>query len=111
MVKKKQIRRFSSLEEERAFWQKHDAFEVLGEEDWEVVEGGTPVRSLYVVRVGHHGALVRIPRAFLERLGVRKGQKLRVWTEGHRLVLEVPVPEEKRSCSAEANSEQSATSD
>jgi antitoxin component of MazEF toxin-antitoxin module len=32
---------------------------------------------------------VRIPRAFLERLGVRKGQKLRVWTEGHRLVLEV----------------------
>jgi antitoxin component of MazEF toxin-antitoxin module len=47
------------------------------------------VRSLYVVRVGRHGALVRIPRAFLERLGVRKGQKLRVWTEGHRLVLEV----------------------
>lgn len=91
MVKKK-IPRFHSREEEREFWDTHDAFEVLGEEGWEVVEPGSiAVRSLYTVRVDRYGALVRIPKALLKRLKVRKGQKIRVWAEdGQRLVLEVP---------------------
>ncbi len=92
MVKKKQVPRFRSQGEERNFWDTHDAFEVLGEEGWEVVEvGSTAVRSFYTVRVDRYGALVRIPKALLERLKVRKGQKIRVWAEeGHRLVLEFP---------------------
>lgn len=89
MAKKKQIPRFRSLDEERAFWRTHDAFEVLGEEDWEVVEAGTtPVRSFYIVRVDRYGVLVRIPKALLKQWGTK--QKLQVWTEGHRLVLEAP---------------------
>lgn len=81
--------KFKSLEEEREFWQAHDAFEVLGEEGWEVVEAGaTPVQSFYIVRVGKHGALVYIPKALLDQIGIRKGQKIRAWTEGDRLVLE-----------------------
>lgn len=90
--KKKQIPRFRSQEEERDFWDTHDAFEVLGEEGWEVVKSGsTAVRSFYTVRVDRYGVLVRIPKTLLERLKVRKGQKIRVWAEeGHRLVLEVP---------------------
>jgi hypothetical protein len=80
-----------ALAEERTFWQTHDAFEVLGAEGWEVVEAGkTRVRSFYIVRVDRHGALVRIPKALLERMGAKEGQKLRVWTEGNRLVLEAP---------------------
>lgn len=39
---------FNSLEEEREFWQTHDAFDVLGEEDWELIEEGeTEVSSFY----------------------------------------------------------------
>lgn len=84
-----EIPKFKSLEEERAFWQTHDAFEVLGEEGWESVEGGmTPGQSFYVVRVGKQGALVYIPKALLDRIGIKKGQKIRAWTEGERLVLE-----------------------
>ncbi|MCS6936260.1 MAG: hypothetical protein NZ610_01690 [Candidatus Bipolaricaulota bacterium] len=82
------IPRFRSVTEERRFWETHDAFDTLGEEGWEVVEAGTPVRSLYVVRVGRHGALVRIPKAFLKQLRAKNGQKLRVWTEGSKLILE-----------------------
>lgn len=81
--------KFESLEEERAFWQTHDVFEVLGEEGWEVVEASaTPVKSLYIVRVGKHGALVHIPKALLDQIGATEGQKIRAWTEDNRLVLE-----------------------
>ncbi len=92
MGRKKRIPRFRSLAEERQFWETHEAFEVLGDEGWEVAEAGTTtVRSLYTVRVDRYGALVRIPKALLERLSVKKGQRIRVWAEdGHRLVLEVP---------------------
>lgn len=90
MTQKRHIPRFRSLAQERTFWQTHDAFEVLGEEGWQVVEEGkTRVRALYIVRVGRHGALVRIPRALLEQMEAKEGQKLRVWTEDNRLVLEV----------------------
>lgn len=93
MVKKKQIPRFCSQEEERKFWDAHDAFEVLGEEGWEVVEPeSTVVRSFYTVRVDRYGALVRIPKALLKLLKAKKGQKIRVWAEdGRRLVLEIPL--------------------
>ncbi|MGI0014918.1 MAG: hypothetical protein ACREBU_15970, partial [Nitrososphaera sp.] len=38
---------FKSIKEEREFWDSHSAFEVLGEEGWEVVEAGTTeVRSV-----------------------------------------------------------------
>jgi hypothetical protein len=91
MAKGKRIPHFRSRDEERAFWETHDAFEVLGEEGWEVAEAGmTPVRSFYIVRVDRYGALVRIPKTLLEQLGAQEGQKLRVWTEDHRLVLEAP---------------------
>lgn len=79
---------FRSVAKERRFWETHDAFATLGEEGWEVVEAGTPVRSLYVVRVGRHGVLVRVPKEFFKPLKIKNGQKLRVWTEGHKLVLE-----------------------
>jgi hypothetical protein len=85
---KKKIPHFKSLAEERSFWQTHNAFEVFGEEGWELIEAGTTVHSLYVVKVGKHGATVRIPKALLNKLKTRNGQKLRVWTEGNRLVLE-----------------------
>lgn len=52
------------------------------DEGWEVAEAGTTtVRSLYTVRVDRYGALVRIPKALLERLSVKKGQRIRVWAE------------------------------
>lgn len=92
MAKKQQIPRFRSQEEERKFWDAHDAFEILGEEDWEVVEPESiAVRSFYTVRVDRYGALVRIPKTLLKLLKAKKGQKIRVWAEdGRRLVLEVP---------------------
>lgn len=86
---KRNVPQFKSLKEERAFWQTHDAFEVLGEEGWEVVEAGaTQVRSFYIARVGKHGAMVRIPKELLEYLGAKGGRRIRVWREGKRLVLE-----------------------
>jgi hypothetical protein len=86
---KSNIPPFKSLKEEREFWQTHDVFEVLGEEGWEVVEAGTTqVRSFYIARVGKRGAMVRIPKELLERIGAKDGGKVRAWTEGKRLVLE-----------------------
>lgn len=83
------IPKFRSLEEEQEFWQTHDAFEVLGEEGWEEVEAeATSVQSFYIARVGERGALVYIPKALLDQIGLRKGQRIRAWTEGDRLVLE-----------------------
>ncbi len=82
--------KFKSLKEERVFWQTHDAFKVLGDEGWEVIEAGTTqVRSFYIARVGKHGALVRVPRELLERIGAKPGKKIRARTDGNRLLLEV----------------------
>lgn|GEM_PF-1034557 len=69
---------FRSLEEERTFWETHDAFEVLGEEGWEVVkENTTKVKSVYLVRVSKHGAWVRVPKTWLEQIGAKEGRKIR----------------------------------
>lgn len=87
-MSKKKIPRFKSLAEERAFWQTHDAFEVLGEEGWETIEAGTAVQSIYIVKVDKYGAMVRIPKSLLERMKAKNGKKLKVWTEGNRLMLE-----------------------
>jgi len=69
---KQKVPPFRSLHDERAFWQTHDAVEVLGEESWEVVKAGeTQVRSFYITRVGKQGALVHILLELLERIGIK----------------------------------------
>jgi len=81
--------RFKSLKEEREFWDTHDVFEVLGEEGWQIVEPGTTkVKSVYVTKVGEKGAVIYLPREWLVRMGVKKGRKIKAWTEGKRLVVE-----------------------
>ena len=78
---------FKSLEEERRFWETHDAFEVLGEDGWEIAEG-TEVDSVYVAPVGDRGAVMYVPIALLNRIGVEKGGRVKAWTEGDRLIVE-----------------------
>jgi hypothetical protein len=85
--------KFKSLHEERAFWDTHDAFEVLGEDGWEVIEAGTTqVQSFYIVEVGKRGAVLRLPRELLSGIGVRAGAKVRAWTQGKRLIIEAESP-------------------
>jgi len=46
------IPKFKSIKEEREFWDSHSAFEILGEDEWRVVEAGTTkVKSIYSVKV------------------------------------------------------------
>ncbi|NCO35293.1 MAG: hypothetical protein AUJ92_05175 [Armatimonadetes bacterium CG2_30_59_28] len=89
-MEEREVPRFKSLEEERKFWQSHDAFDVLGEEGWEVIAAGeTQVSSVYITRVGKRGALVRIPKELLAQIGAdENGRTIRAWKEGSRLVLE-----------------------
>ena len=80
---------FRTLEEEREFWQSHDAFEVLGENGWEAVpEGYTEASSIYLTAVGPEGAVLRLPLAVLTDIGLRSGGKLMAHVEGRRLVVE-----------------------
>lgn len=80
---------FRSLAAEREFWQTHDAFEVLGDEGWEAVEGDeTQVKSFYIARVGKQGAKVHIPLELLDSIGLKQGRKIRVHVEGKRLIIE-----------------------
>lgn len=78
---------FKSHEEERRFWETHDAFEVLGEDGWEIAEG-TEVDSVYVSPVGSQGAVVYLPLTLLNRIGIEKGGRVRAWAEGDRLIVE-----------------------
>ena len=83
----KKLPKFESLKEEREFWTTHDFFETLGEDGWEHVEqGGARVRSLYVAPVGKHGAVVRVPRDLLDRIGADRRVTARV--DGTRLIVE-----------------------
>ena len=85
----KEIPAFSSWQEEAAFWDTHDAVEVLGEDGWELVPAGTTqVRSVYQTAVGKRAGTVRIPDELLATVGLKKGKKVRVWAENGRLVLE-----------------------
>jgi hypothetical protein len=89
MAKKKTAPRFASLREERQFWQTHDVFDVLGEDDWQVVEDGEiEVESVYVSRVGRRGATLRVPKEALARLGAKVGSRIQARVEGRRLVIE-----------------------
>jgi len=59
---------FKSLEEEREFWDTHDVFEVLGEEDWEIAEDSTiSVQSIYVTRVEDKGLFIHVPKRVCEK--------------------------------------------
>jgi len=82
--------KFKSIEEERKFWDTHDVFDVLGEEGWKVVQPGTTeVRSVYIATVGDRGAVVRLPKELLDQIGAKKGEKVKAWVEGNRLVIEL----------------------
>ena len=79
--------RFSCLKDERAFWDEQDAFDVLGEDDWEIAEeGDVQVRSVYIARIGKRGAAVRLPKDMLDQIGAKRSVKARV--EGKRLIVE-----------------------
>jgi len=88
MVKK--ISKFKSIKEEREFWDSHSAFELFGEDNWEVVEAGTTnVTSIYSAKVRKSGATLRVPKDWLSRIGAQNGRKIKVWTEGKRLIVEL----------------------
>ena len=86
---KQKIPRFTSLREEREFWQTHDAFDVAPEQDWQVVEAGAvQVESVYVSRVDRRGAILRVPRHALSRLGAKPGSRIEARVEAGKLVIE-----------------------
>ena len=86
---KTKLPKFKSLEEERAFWDTHDVFEVLGEDGWEIVDAGkTKVKSVYVTRIGEDGQTLRLHPSWLKRIGIKSGDEVRVWVKGRTLVLE-----------------------
>ena len=83
------IPRFNSLRQEREFWQTHDAFDVVNEQDWEVVEaGGVQVESIYVSRVDRRGAILRVPKRALSRLGAKPGSHIQARIQSGKLVIE-----------------------
>lgn len=77
---------FTSLREEREFWQSHDVFEVLGEDGWQVTQA--QVASVYVTRVDRHGATLRVPKELLARAGAKPGTRIRARVQGRKLVIE-----------------------
>jgi hypothetical protein len=84
------IPKFKSIKEEREFWDSRSAFELLGEDNWEIVESGTTkVKSIYAAKVKKSGATLRLPKDWLSRIGAQNGQKIKVWTEGKRLIVEL----------------------
>ena len=86
---KQKIPRFTSLREEREFWQTHDAFDVVPEQDWQVVEAGAvQVEAVYVSRVDRRGAILRVPRDALSRLGAKPGSRIEARVEAGKLVIE-----------------------
>ena len=88
-AKDAELPKFNTIDEEREYWQTHDAFDVLGEEGWEVIEeGATEVRSLYVSRADKAGVRLLIPRDLLESLGIQPGQKVQVSVEDGRLIIQ-----------------------
>jgi len=84
------ISKFKSIKEEREFWDSHNAFEILGKDNWEIVEAGTTkVQSHYTTKVRKKGATLHLPRELLNRIGARDGQKIRVRTEKKSLIVEL----------------------
>lgn len=86
---KRKIPRFTSLRQEREFWQTHDVFEVFEEEHWRTAEAGElQLEPVYVSRVDRRGATLRVPRAVLTRMGAKPGSRVRARLEGRKLVIE-----------------------
>ena len=82
--------KFKSIKEEREFWDSHSAFEIFGEDNWEIVEAGTTkVQSIYTAKVRKKGATLHLPKELLTRIGAQDGQKIRAWTEKKRLIVEL----------------------
>jgi hypothetical protein len=82
--------KFKSIKEEREFWDSHNAFEILDENKWEIVEAGTTkVRSVYTTKIRKKGATLYLPKEWLTQIDARDGQKIRIWTEGKRLIVEL----------------------
>jgi hypothetical protein len=80
---------FSSLRDEREFWQTHDVFEVLGEPDWQTVEAGEVRQaSVYITRMDRRGATLRVPKDLLARVGAKPGSRIQARVEGRKLVIE-----------------------
>jgi hypothetical protein len=83
------IPRFHSLRQEREFWQTHDAFDVVNDEDWEVVEAGeVQVESIFVSRLDRRGAILRVPKRALARLGAKPGSRIQASVQSGKLVIE-----------------------
>ena len=63
---------------------------LLDENKWEIVEAGTTkVRSVYTAKIRKKGATLHLPKEWLTQIEARDGQKVRVWTEGKRLIVEL----------------------
>ncbi len=89
MAERRKIPRFTSLRQEREFWQTHDVFEVFEDQDWQVAEPAeVEVESVYVSRVDRRGATLRVPGEVLKRLGAKPGSRIRARLEGRKLVIE-----------------------
>lgn len=85
---KHRIPLFTSLRQEREFWQTHDVFNVVDENDWQVVEAGeVQVESVYVSRVGRRGAVLRVPKDALSRVGAKAGSRIEARVEAGKLVI------------------------
>lgn len=88
--------KFKTLEEEREFWDTHDAFDVLGEDGWNIADAGnTEIKSVYFTRVGEDGETLHIHSSWLKRIGIKPGDEIRVWVKDRALVLEPVYISEK----------------
>jgi len=78
------------MKAEREFWDSYDAIEIFGEKGWKISEPGTTsAKSVYLVKVGAKGAVVHVPREWLDSIGAKKGQKIKAHVQGKRLVMEL----------------------
>jgi hypothetical protein len=77
--------KFAPIKAQREFWDSHDAIDILGTNGWKISKAGTTsVRSVYVAKVGTRGAVVHVPREWLEFIGARKGRSIKARVTGKR---------------------------
>ena len=88
-MSKQKLPRFTSLRQEREFWQTHDLTELFEDSDWKVAEPGEVlVESVYVSRVDRRGVTLRVPSDIFTRAGVKPGSFIQARVEGRKLVIE-----------------------
>lgn len=86
---KKRIPEFRSLQQEREFWQSHDVFDIFPEDQWKVSEAGAvTVESVFVSSVDRRGAVLRVPKDVLGRMGLKAGSRIQARVQGKKLVIE-----------------------